>query len=451
MSEDAREIAQRIVREVLAAHEAADDALHQGQEATSAPAAEPAPAEPGVPGGLGPHVGDPAAVPDALEDSPARQAAKRIVAEVLAAHAEASRSLAEDLPVVAEAEEPGPAPATPVLQPVPGRPAVVPAEPSPAAPAAEADVAEDAATIARRIVASVLAQHGAEGPPPIPVDVRRPVTIEDEPLPRLVDDEEPAAERPAAEAAAADGGSAARDDDPDDGEVWVLADDEVAEDPGAAPHAARGSTAHAADTLDEPLFATDDEPTPVDDPVEPIPRLQPSTAASAGAAEPAPGGDDAAARDADATRPLAPSWLDLEPEPDGGEVDHEADTGARHDVGQATDTAAGDTPEDGDDEAGEGDVPTADATAWRSTDEDDVDRTARVPVATLERDDDTVADGTSEPTVAIPTSEPTVAIPAAQPPRRTGRWLIASILGAVALAVLLPLAVAALRSLVALS
>jgi hypothetical protein len=45
--------------------------------------------------------------------------------------------------------------------------------------------------------------------------------------------------------------------------------------------------------------------------------------------------------------------------------------------------------------------------------------------------------------------EPSVAAPAQEGAPRTLRWLLASLLGAVALAVLFPLAVAALRALVA--
>jgi hypothetical protein len=90
-------------------------------------------------------------------------------------------------------------------------------------------------------------------------------------------------------------------------------------------------------------------------------------------------------------------------------------------------------------------------------DETDPDRTTRVPVATLERDaDDPAMDGRedvgTEATRTVPVmDEPTVAIPADKPRRRTGRWLLVTILGVGALVVLLPMAIEALRSLVALS
>jgi hypothetical protein len=68
--------------------------------------------------------------------------------------------------------------------------------------------------------------------------------------------------------------------------------------------------------------------------------------------------------------------------------------------------------------------------------------TSRAEVAAVEE-----ATGNGMPRVL----EATVDVPPHQEQRKTGRWLLASVLGALALAVLFPLAVDALRSLVSLS
>ncbi|GGI08344.1 hypothetical protein [Egicoccus halophilus] len=178
MSEDARDIAQRIVREVLDAHRTEPTGTDPLDGAAGTVDAAVSPTT---------HA-DATATPDAMaaarDDDPARRAARRIVAEVLAAHAEATRPpVGDDHPAVAEAEQAGPASASPVLQPVPGRPAVVPAVPPAPVVEAETDTAEDASAIARRIVASVLAQQPTDvvtrarpaAPDPLPDPLPGPV------------------------------------------------------------------------------------------------------------------------------------------------------------------------------------------------------------------------------------------------------------------------------------
>lgn len=334
MSEDAREIAQRIVREVLDAHEA--DAARTGASGEPAPVDEIDLRE--APAAVAPDAG--AAL---LDDSTARLTARRIVAEVLASHAAAGGDTGDDLPVVAEGEAAGPASATPVLHPITGRPAVLPSLPDEPDVDPDTDVADDAAAIARRIVASVLNQRPSapdDGPPPVPSHLRAPAPVA-EPEPEIAEPEP-----------------------------------EIAE---AEPDIAQPEP--------EVAVATGPEPQP-----EPEPEPEPVVVHGS-------------------YRLPAPS-TPAEEEPTAMQVAVPAD------------------PE-----------PAPEATAVLRPDEPaDPDATTRVPVATLER-----------PVVDEVRLEPTLSLPSAEPPRRAGRWLVASILGAVALAVLLPLAVQALRTLVSLS
>ncbi|HSK21664.1 MAG TPA: hypothetical protein VK906_00740 [Egicoccus sp.] len=355
MSEDAHEIAQRIVREVLDAHEAevarttptpdvtdtGDAAVAHEIDLRDTPAALAADAAATV-----------------LDDSGARQTARRIVAEVLASHAAAEREAVDSLPVLAEGEASGPPSATPVLHPITGRPAVLPSLPDEPDLDDDADVADDAAAIARRIVASVLSQRpkADDGPPPLPDHVRSPAAVESVPEP------EPVVPEP---------------------EPFV---------PEPEP---------------EPVVPEPFEPEPEPVVPEPAPAPEPELSESEPEPEPEPvvvhGSHRLVAPESD--EPAAPVVAESEASP----------------------------PAESD--------PVIDTTAVLTPDEPaEADATLRSPVATLER-----------PVARDPAAEPTLSLPSADPPRRTGRWLLASILGAVALAVLLPLAVEALRTLVSLS
>jgi hypothetical protein len=168
VAEDARLVARRIVEEVLAARQRADGAADAGAaaengaseaDAAGTGATNRAPVDPRGQWDAAPGP----AVADELDERPSRAVARRIVEEVLAAHAAAEREVQLPAPA-AEAAGPPPGPEAVPLQPVPDRPAVVPGvaaaalgpdvelDPGPAA------VADDAASIARRIVENVLAE-----------------------------------------------------------------------------------------------------------------------------------------------------------------------------------------------------------------------------------------------------------------------------------------------------
>jgi hypothetical protein len=366
VAEDARAAARRIVEEVLAAH---------GQAATTEDAfiAVTAPADPEVPVGDRPDE-DPFAtvdprmdaaagtgLPDALADRPSRAVARRIVEEVLAAHAAAERDVELPAPA-AEADGPPPLPEAVPVQPVPGRDAVVPGAPAsevavelPTEPEPGA-IADDAASIARRIVADVLADaearaeaartadHEVGGPPAIPADDPEATQAL---LAAETPDEEPAAE--------------------DDAEATVALPAVDEPTPSAEP------VPTAADTPadDAPVRGTSSDDTP-DDVAEETPDLRPA--------------------DADTTVPLAPDHPDASARPASPPLERRVDGGVEDEGAVAT-----------------------------------------LPPRT---------DASAEVTTPVPVTEPQS--------RRT-HWLLASILGAVGLAVLLPLAVAALRSLVELS
>ena len=383
MSEDAHEIAQRIVREVLEAHEAREAEAEVARSAPTAGADAPAAVEIDLRDASAALTADATAA--VLDDSVARQTARRIVAEVLEAHAAAERDTDEGLPVAAEGESAGPASATPVLHPVTGRPAVLPSMPEEPDVDGPADVADDAAAIARRIVASVLNQRpkADDGPPPLPEHVRRPAAVEPTHAP-VSEDHEPVVEDDVPVPAAAD--------------PVIVDDAPVAEelDPGA-------------EEVDPTAEASDADSTVQIAPV--VVRGSHRLVRSEPAAEPVQ--FDASEPEPE---PEPAPFLEPEPEPDPAP--------------EATAVLAADDPAA---DEGAADDPAADDPAG-------ADATMRVPIATLER-----------PVVHDTAAEPTMSLPSAEPPRRTGRWLIASILGAVALAVLLPLAVEALRTLVSLS
>jgi trimeric autotransporter adhesin len=430
VAEDARAAARRIVEEVLAAHGQAAPA-----EDVDTVTPVPAPVDAAVSAGGGPDdepfsTVDPrtdavpeAALPDALADRPSRAVARRIVEEVLAAHAAAEREV--DLPAAAaEAAGPPPLPDAIPVQPVPGRDAVVPGVPASAVAVevpTEPDagtVADDAASIARRIVADVLADAEArageerasapvesDGPPAIPAD-------DPEATQALRTDEIPEG-TPAADVGPADA----------DATQSLVATDAPTAAPAAddpeATQALVATEAPAEDDADatQALVA-------VDEPEDTGPEATSETDATI--ALPAAG-----------ETPSAPEPAD-EPLVDGPPVDGPP-------VADTPDVAAAATvdgqPDDADTTVplvAEG--PSTDAGAASSAVDHGVDEEAddRRAVATL-------------PPRTDASAEVTAPVPAAEPPTRRTHWLLASILGAIGLAVLLPLAVAALRSLVELS
>jgi nicotinate-nucleotide--dimethylbenzimidazole phosphoribosyltransferase len=429
VAEDARAAARRIVEEVLAAHEAADppavEAPAPGTDPASdpgsgpGPAPDPAPAvvrpetaaprpvsgpaEPTPPAGLDPRP-DPAAMPgppphpEEDPDAPSSAAvARRIVEEVLAAHAAAAREVELPAPA-AEAEGPPPAPEAVPVQPVPGRVAVVPGVAAPAAPAVPSglepdpgpsQVADDAASIARRIVQSVLADAAARPAGTADPAVGSPGTapVVSEAAPELVD--------------------LTRDELPtvvDDPEGDVADDGDVT----------RGAVEDA-DVDDTVLFALqpDDGPPPL--PVEAV-----------------------AVEDADGTLVLPAAGEDAS------------------DTTDAIPVSADDPLDDADRSAPED----ADATAALRADDldgsDDASSTEVLPVDRSEplepapdADDGRVV--ATLPPRTDASAEVTTPVRIAGSSAKRSHWLLASVLGAIGLAVLLPLAIAALRSLVSLS
>jgi hypothetical protein len=384
VAEDARAAARRIVEEVLAAHGQAATA-----EAVDTVAPVPAPVDAPASADGGPDdepfsTVDPrmdavpeAALPDALAERPSRAVARRIVEEVLAAHAAAEREV--DLPApAAEAAGPPPLPDAIPVQPIPGRDAVVPGVPASAAAVevpTEPDagtVADDAASIARRIVADVLADAEArvgeerasapvesDGPPAIPAD-------DPEATQALVATEAP------------------EEDDADATQALVAVDEP--EDLGPEATSETDATI-ALPAAGEPPPSTE----PADEPPADAPLVDgpPVDAAPVGAAAATV---DRQPDDADTTVPLVTEGPSTDARAASSAVDH-----------------------------------------WVDEEADD-----RRAVATL-------------PPRTDASAEVTTPVPAAEPPTRRTHWLLASILGAIGLAVLLPLAVAALRSLVELS
>jgi hypothetical protein len=441
VAEDARAAARRIVEEVLAAHGQAATA-EDGDTVTPVPA----PVEAAVSAGGGPDdepfsTVDPrtdavpeAALPDALADRPSRAVARRIVEEVLAAHAAAEREV--DLPApAAEADGPPPLPDAIPVQPVPGRDAVVPGVPASAVAVevpTEPDagtVADDAASIARRIVADVLADAEAraveggasatgagDGPPAIPAD-------DPEATQTLRTDEAPE-ETPASDVAP---------DDPDATQALAATDAPTAAPATDGPEATQAlaaTEAPAADDADATQALAVTEAPAADD--------ADATQALVAVDEPEATGPTATS-DPDATialpaageTPPSPEPAD-EPLVDGPPVDdpHGASAATVDRQPNEADTTVPLVTEG----------PSSDAGAASSAMDHWVDEGAddRGAVATL-------------PPRTDASAEVTTPVPAAEPPTRRTHWLLASILGAIGLAVLLPLAVAALRSLVELS
>jgi hypothetical protein len=425
VAEDARAAARRIVEEVLAAHEAANppvgEAPAPGPEPASEPVSEPGPAQaaalavvrtepaaprpvsgppdPTPPVALDPRP-DPAAMPGPpphAEEEPdaasSAAVARRIVEEVLAAHAASAREVELPAPA-AEAEGPPPAPEVIPVQPVAGRTAVVPGVAAPAFPSeleldpGPSHVADDAASIARRIVQSVLADAAVRpaGNADPAVGSSQTVPVASEPAPELVD--------------------LTREDDGDDGDVAEDGDD------GDAP---RG-WAEDEDVDDTVLFAfqPDDGPPPL--PVEAV-----------------------AVEDADGTLVL----------PAAGEEAADATVAI---------PAAADVPLSDDADRSTSEVEDV-AAALPAADLDGSDDASSTEVLPVDRSgrrepapdaDDGRAVATLPPRTDV-SAEETTPVPIVASSAKRSHWLLASVLGAIGLAVLLPLAIAALRSLVSLS
>jgi hypothetical protein len=511
VAEDARAAARRIVEEVLAAHAAAavgpevateaaaaegddttddhtsradsaddhrsdDDGPHD-RRAGSAPSGPRAPLDPRSDA----EAPTSAVVADELDERPSRAVARRIVEEVLAAHAAAEREV--ELPAPAgEASGPPPPPEAVPVQPVPGRPAVVPGVAAASlAPAIEVEtgpaaVADDAASIARRIVESVLAEAEArrseertpdgltaercapegatesldalpdlatsgpvdagddadlrlwpdDGPPPHPVGS---VAVEDAAgtltLP-VGDAAGPASEVTEAIPAAAD----VADEDPEATVALPVspgtdADEVHTEDHGDAggadPAVDTGGTEQITDGADDTEVDTDgtEEVTAAEgsERAGVAPGVAPGVAADETAALPAvDAGDDGAAGHE--------GGVDAEDEPSSSA----ADDPAADDPAAATEALPVDR----------GPGPGTDAEASTASSPAPADQRTGAGVATL------------PPRVAA-SVEATTPLPVTASAAKRTHWLIASILGAIGLAVLLPLAVQALRSLVALS
>jgi hypothetical protein len=388
VAEDARAAARRIVEEVLAAHrgegDGGDTAAPGGEVAVPGSAAgdeTPPPIPLTPPAALDPRsdaaVSTGSGVADALDERPSRVTARRIVEEVLAEHAAAQRQVEVPAPL-AEAEGP-PAPPERVPPPaVSGSPAILPGHPADAVVGAEADpgaLADDAASIARRIVESVLAEAAAretEGEvpdgavPPDGSDVATALDPDSGPPPLPV------------EAAAIEDDEGVLHLGTTEGSVAPVPDEDLTSDPDetvALPVA--GSDADPDETMALPVAEADPDET---------------------VALPTAGSD----ADPDETAAL----------PTAGVADTDgtlAPSDAGHEVGghdAATPLGAADEPVGG-------------------------------GVATLPRTDASADETTPMPITASKATR--------------SHWLIASILGAIGLAVLLPLAVAAVRSLVALS
>jgi hypothetical protein len=427
VAEDARAAARRIVEEVLAqrgerpsggsdggAHDDDGTATPGGATAATGSVAgdeTPPPIPLTPPDALDPR-SDAAAltgpvVADALDERPSRVTARRIVEEVLAEHAAAQREVEVPAPL-AEAEGP-PAPAERVPAPAAsGRAAVLPTPPVDEGVGVEADpgnVADDAASIARRIVESVLAEAAAREPEPEVVDGAVPPDGSDVATALLPDDGPPP--HPV-EAAAVEDDEGILHLGTAEGTAAASTDGTsvVSEAGGAADEAERdGTLALPADPTDAPdtaaPLADDERPSDPDETVT----------------LPAAGSD----ADADETVALPSAGSDADPDetvalPAADAVDTDGPP-ARPDAGR---------------EMGRHEVGGHDAASPGTA-----EQPQGVGVATLPR--------------THASAEETTPMPIADSKATRSHWLIASILGAIGLAVLLPLAVAAVRSLVALS
>jgi hypothetical protein len=435
VAEDARAAARRIVEEVLAARAEQDARRDTGTNGSHPDRVRTAGAASGT-DGLDPRVADarPRSIPDQLLDErPSRQVARRIVEEVLAAHARADRDL--DLPApAAEAVGPPPAGRAVPLQPVPGRDAVRTGPPDVGVEATTGP-AEDAAAIARRIVASVLAESEArtpatstevpvDGPPPLPADRSEP------------HEDAPAAEDAVALPVADEAPDTAVAEDTvalpvaDEAPDTAVAEDTVAlpvadETPGAAVAAdtvalpvtdEASEDANADDTAELPTIDLTEDPDETislavesdparpedDDPGPPPFRRSQGVAVAERTREPVTRTDDVTPRTAEAVPtpvgPVVQAPLDPAPQAPVAPPAPERRNGS---------FAATIAP-----------APARTEPAARAR-----DRAARAPLAQ---------------------------VPTAPKPRRV-RWVLATILGAICIAVLLPLAVGAMQDLVALS
>jgi hypothetical protein len=450
VAEDARAAARRIVEEVLAqrgegrsgrpdvaGHDAEGSPTPEGVAAVTGSVAgdesPPVPLTP--PDALDPR-SDAAAssgpvVADALDERPSRVMARRIVEEVLAEHAAAQREAEVPAPL-AEAEGPPAPPESVPARTVSSRAAIVPGAligEGVGVDAGPGSAADEAASIARRIVESVLAEAAAretedevvdgafppdgsdvatalvpdEGPPPHPVEAA------------AVEDDEGILHLGTAEGTAS--GS-------------PLEPGVVPEADGSADEAERdGTLALAADPTapDTAALFPDDERTSDPDETVALPTAGSDADADETVALPAAGSD----ADADETVALPAAGSDA----DADETVALPAAGSDADADETAALPAAD--------AVETDGSPARAAAGHEVDGRDVapPRAAEQPegagVATLPR--------------TPASAEETTPLPITASKAKGSHWLIVSILGAIGLAVLLPLAVAAVRSLVALS
>lgn len=449
MAEDARAAARRIVEEVLAQR---GERPTGGSEAAGHDGAGSAPPS-GVAAATGSIEGDgtPPPIPltppdaldprsevaaltgpvvaDALDERPSRVTARRIVEEVLAEHAAAQREVEVPAPL-AEAEGPPAPPERVPARTASSRSAVLPGSPADEGAGVEAEpgsVADDAASIARRIVESVLAEAATREPgdevvdravPPDGSDVATALRPDDGPPPHPV------------EAAAVE----------DDEGILHLG---TAEGTAAATPDDTGVSSEVGEAADE-----DEQDRTLALPVD---RTEaPDTAAPLADEERAPGPDETLAlpsatsdEDADETVALPSAASDADPDPDP-DPDADADeTVALPAAGADADADADETvPLPSADAAG------ADEPPARSDADHDVGWRDAVPPRAAEQPEG-VGVATLPRTHA--SAEETTPVPITASKATRSHWLIASILGAIGLAVLLPLAVAAVRSLVALS
>jgi pilus assembly protein FimV len=463
VAEDARVVARRIVEEVLAARRRADAERDGGVVEDGDPrsgASEGRSSRDGVDehGAAGQTVVDPRsrwdappgpAVADELAERPSRAVARRIVAEVLAAHAAAEREVQLPAPAAEAAGPPAGAEAVP-LQPVPERPAVVPGvaaaalRPEVELDAGPAAVADDAASIARRIVENVIAEAAVREQ-----EAREAAAA--------------AREAEAREAAAREAEAAVREQQAREAEAREAAarEDEARETVRELD--AREAEARAAATRVETARAASRAP-----------AAGTVGSVDVGPAEAGPGGSETPAPGSDAL-------VDAEPDPELVREAEVREAQLRDAVLREAEIREARLREArlGSDE-GPPPIPAAavdrpvggpDPVAADALDVDDEDPDVTAPIfasraseatATLPAVDDgsVASDRTAEdegggvatlPPREESDAEVTTAVPMASPPGKRTHWLIVSIVGAVGLAVLLPLAIAALRSLVALS
>ena len=406
MSSEARELARRIVEDIAASHAAT---------APTAPAAA---------------TSDPATDEDhqvvdpepAAPMSPARAAARRIVDEVFAAppvpSTDASSPAAETL-----AEEPPPVPAAETLaeEPPPVLAAETLAEESPPVPGAGA-LAEDPLPVPAADEPSTEAPL-AEGPATVPATTTGTppdhvvVDVTDEAVLQTPADAEPSVGEVGSEAAVR----------PDPMAVAAR----IVEDVLAAQRAAADAPAARDAELAPTEVARGFEPDALPPDALPPAALPPDEA------------------DAD-----GPSWLEVSDEPvepahEDGPPPVPPEALAGHRVAPAPDNP----PEPGSEPAAaSAPQPTPETTA-ESIPEPVPEPTAeRPPEPAAERPAEPTADPDAQPIPEVRPldEEPTVALEFEEP-SRAGRWLLMTVIGALGLAVLFPLAVAAIRQVLSMS